>query len=69
MLALKHLWASMEWPYLYESSGYGKCAKILKTLFCTFLAQILLFMQLFPKIPSGMTNSVDPDQTAPAEAV
>ena len=22
-----------------------------------------LFMQLFPKIPSGMANSVDPDQT------
>ena len=26
-------------------------------------------MQLFPKIPSGITNSVDPDQTAPEGAV
>ena len=26
-------------------------------------------MQLFPKIPSGMANSVDPDQTAPLGAV
>ena len=35
----------------------------------TFFTQILLFMQLFPKIPSGMANSVDPDQTAPLRAV
>ena len=26
-------------------------------------------MQLFPKIPGGMANSVDPDQTAPSGAV
>ena len=26
-------------------------------------------MQLFPKIVSGMANSVDPDQTAPSGAV
>ena len=26
-------------------------------------------MQLFLKMPSGMTNSVDPDQTAPSGAV
>ena len=30
---------------------------------------VLLFMQLFPKISSGVTNSVDPDQTAPSGAV
>ena len=35
------------------------------TLFHTFFALILLFIQLFPKILSGMVNSVDPDQTAP----
>ena len=48
---------------------YGKCPKILNTLFRTFLAHNLLFMQLFPKIPSGMANNVDPDQTAPEWAV
>ena len=26
-------------------------------------------MQLLPKIPSGMANNVDPDQTAPSGAV
>ena len=33
------------------------------------MAQILIFMQLFLKILSGMANSVDPDQTAPSGAV
>ena len=48
---------------------YGKCPKISNTLFHTFLAKILLFMQLFHKILSGMANSVDPDQTAPSGVV
>ena len=30
-----------------------------------FLAWNLLFMQLFLKIQSGISNSADPDQTAP----
>ena len=37
------------------------------TLFHTFLAYILPLMQLFLRIPSGIVNSVDLDQTAPAE--
>ena len=41
---------------------YGKCPKILNTLFHTILAKILLFMQLFLKILNRMANSVDPDQ-------
>ena len=50
---------------------YGKCPKLSNTLFYTFLAQILLFMQMFPKVhvPNGMANSVNPDQTAPSGAV
>ena len=32
-------------------------------------AQIFHFMQLFPKILSGIANGVDPDQTAPSGAV
>ena len=48
---------------------HGKCPKIFNTLFYTFLAQILFFMQLFPKIPCRIANSVDPDQTAPLGAV
>ena len=47
--------------------------KISNTSFHTFLAQILLFIQLFPKKKkkksSGITNTVDPDQTAPSGAV
>ena len=35
-------------------TNYSKCPKIPNFSFYTFLAQILLFMQLFPKIPSGM---------------
>ena len=39
-------------------------------LFCIlFLPKFLLFMQLFLKKPSGVANNVDPDQTAPLEAV
>ena len=34
--------------------GYGKYPKISNTLFHTILAQILLYMQLFPKIPGGV---------------
>ena len=41
------------------------CPKIWNTLFHTILAKILLFMQLFLKVFGGMTNNVDPDQTAP----
>ena len=48
---------------------YGICPKISNNLFYTFLAQILLFMQLFPKTSSGIANIVDPDQTAPEGAV
>ena len=48
---------------MYIFGEYGKCPKTSNTLFHTFLAQILLFMQLFLKILSGMANCVDPDQT------
>ena len=44
---------------------FGKCPKIINTLFHTFLVKILLIMQLLLKILSGMANNVDPDQTAP----
>ena len=54
---------------LWKERIYGNCLKILNTLIYTFLAQILLFMHLFPKIPSGMANSVDPDHTAPSGSV
>ena len=50
-------------------TNYGKCPKIPNTLFHFILAKILLFMQLFLKVLSGMANSVDPDQTAPSGAV
>ena len=44
--------------------NYGTCPKISNTFFHTFyFIKILLFMQLFFKILSGMVNSVDPDQT------
>ena len=39
-------------------------SKILITLYHTFLAKTLLFMQLFLKILSGMANNVDPYQTS-----
>ena len=38
---------------------YGRCPKILNTLLHTNLAQILLFMQVFPKISSGIANRVN----------
>ena len=48
-------------------------ANILKfrTIFHTFWASILLFMQLFLKMFIGMANNVDPNQTtaAPSGAV
>ena len=57
------------WPTIsFVKSVYGKCPKISNTLFHTFLVYILLFLQLFLKILSGisgMANSVDLDQTAP----
>ena len=40
---------------------YGKCPRISNTLLLTFLAYILLFMQLFLKRFSGISNSVDDD--------
>ena len=54
-----------------KGACYSKCPKISNTLFYTFLAQILFFMQLhvFSKIPCGIANSLDQDQTAPLEAV
>ena len=48
---------------------YGKYQKILEHIIPYLLAQILPFMQMCPKIPSGMANSLDPDQTAPEGAV
>ena len=50
-----------------EVRSDGKQIKISKTLFNTFLA-IFLFMQWFLKIPCGIANSVDPDQTVPEGA-
>ena len=47
---------------------YGKCPKISKTLLNTFLLS-LLFVQLFLKNVSEMSNSVQPDQTAPSGTV
>ena len=41
---------------------FGKCPKISNTLFHTYFASILLFMQLFLKILSGIANSVDRNQ-------
>ena len=41
---------------------------MLKTDFI-YKTYIFIFMQLFFKILSRMANSVDPDQTAPSEAV
>ena len=46
---------------------YGKCSKISNTLFHPVLALDLLFLQLFLKILSGMSDSVDSDQAAPEE--
>ena len=48
---------------------YGKGPKILNISFHASLAQILLVMQLFLRILSGMANSVDPDHIAPSGAV
>ena len=48
---------------------YSKCPKILNILVHTFLAKILLFMQLFLKMLRGMANSEDPDQTASSGTV
>ena len=43
---------------------FYRCPKISNTLFHTFLACILFFMQLCLKLLSRMANSVDPDLTA-----
>ena len=50
---------------LYSKSCYNKpCYKEVVVYSLPFLAQILLFKQLFPKVPSGTANKIDPDQTA-----
>ena len=49
---------------------YGKCPKILNTLFHIIIyTKFCFFMHLLLKILSGIANSVDPDQTAPLGAV
>ena len=40
-----------------------------RPLYSILFCLILLFIQLFLKIPGEMANSVDPDQTAPLGAV
>ena len=47
---------------------YSKCPKISNTLFHTILAS-MFFMQLLLKIPGGMANRIDADQTASSGAV
>ena len=47
------------------TTNHSICSEILNTIPCFFLALILLFMQLFPNILSGMANSANPDETAP----
>ena len=47
---------------------YGKCPSF-KHFILYFFCVNLLFMQLFLKILSGMSNSVDPNHTAPEGAV
>ena len=44
---------------------YGKFPKISNTYCILFWPKFLFFVQLFLKVLSGMTNSADPDQTAP----
>ena len=48
--------------------NYSKCPNISNILFHTFWPNFA-FMLLFLNILSGMTNSVDSDQTAPEGAV
>ena len=52
-----------------KNNTYGMCLKILNTLFYTILAKFCFFEHLLLKILSGITNSVDPDQTALSGAV
>ena len=64
----------MIWHYLWADQSlheawtlrnhYGKCPEISNTLFHTFLALLLLFIQMLLKILSGKANKIDPDQTA-----
>ena len=53
----------------FSIKTYGKCPNILTLYSILFFAYFLLFMQLFLKILSGMSNSVDPDQTTPSGTV
>ena len=48
---------------------YDKSSKITNTSYRIFTGQKYAFMQLFLLIPSGMANSVDPDQPALEGAV
>ena len=66
---VESLCLASQWESYSSKKEHGKCPKISNSLFHTFFASILLFMWLFLKIPSGMANSVDPDQTAPLGAV
>ena len=51
---------------LYKYLGYFQCPINSSALFSPYLAEILLFVQLFPKLLGKMTNSGDPDKTAPS---
>ena len=67
------LWYSLEASWCDDANEYIN-VNVLKFLtFCSILIwpkyNVLFFMQLFQKIHSGMTNSEDPDQTAPLGAV
>ena len=59
----------MKWAVIKGKLAYVKCPKISNILFHSILGKFLLFMHLLLKIPSGMANSVDPDQTVPSGAV
>ena len=54
---------------MLESGSWGHSVLQTPALVPYFFGIILLFMQFFLKILSGLANSVDPDQTAPEGAV
>ena len=61
--AFKYVWMNV------QDNNYSKSPKILNTLFYGFfLSYILLSILLFLKIPSGIANHVNPDQTALSRA-
>ena len=54
----------------YKLTVFTVCVLKFRTLYSKlFVPNFFFFMQLFLKILSGMTNSVDPDHTAPSGAV